>query len=331
MKLQPIDFRVFRGQKIMLISCFLICFVLCGFHNLVYAESYLDATDILPDLPNYTRMIRMSSYRGEEIYEYIPHKANLFIEFGLEKIVTQDYINEDKKSIFIDIYQFPKSENAFGVFSFYRLEGEKLKNIGNEAIQFPKRIDFWQANFYIRIETYYEGFDEDLIGFAKATSNLILFSLSSLSSDDIDTSSNNLTFLKIFPKDNLRNLYYLIGTVALENLIYIADDNILQISPTNPCFVGEYVFNNNISLKPFIIHYQNNIANLIWENLLNYKGDCINLEIVEHKKDYIIYQEGNSYQFFHSIKNEYILFLLDIENEEIELARDLLKRIKYNL
>lgn len=96
------------------------------------------------------------SWEGEDLYIYINGGAEIFHEYGFQRVVIQDYKNQEDSSISLEIYEMQDARGAFGIFSFQASDtGEKV-DIGQGGQLEDYYLNFWQDRFFITLT----GFDQ---------------------------------------------------------------------------------------------------------------------------------------------------------------------------
>ena len=96
------------------------------------------------------------SWEGEDLYIYINGGAEIFHEYGFQRVIIQDYKNQEDSSISLEIYEMQDAGGAYGIFSFQASDtGEKL-DIGQGGQFEDYYLNFWQDRFFITLT----GFDQ---------------------------------------------------------------------------------------------------------------------------------------------------------------------------
>lgn len=148
-----------RNQRVLtvfLISCISLLFVPSGTHSSVPLDLY----KFLPlsgEAGEWEKDDQPQDYRGEDLYEYINGGAEIYHEYGFNRVIVQDFRNKSGKSISIEIFEMEDSESAYGIYTFKtHSEGKKL-SLGSDAQLSDYYLNFWKANVLVTIT----GFDED--------------------------------------------------------------------------------------------------------------------------------------------------------------------------
>lgn len=96
-------------------------------------------------------------YKGEDLFLYINGGAEIYHEYGFKQVITQDYINKNRKSISLEIFEMVGSENAFGIYTFKTSTEGKELSLGDRAQLADYYMNLWKGNILITLT----GFDED--------------------------------------------------------------------------------------------------------------------------------------------------------------------------
>jgi hypothetical protein len=96
-------------------------------------------------------------YRGEDLYEYINGGAEIYHEYGFNRVIVQDFRNKSGKSISLEIFEMEDSESAYGIYTFKTHSEDKKLSLGSDAQLSDYYLNFWKANVLVTIT----GFDED--------------------------------------------------------------------------------------------------------------------------------------------------------------------------
>lgn len=96
-------------------------------------------------------------YEGEDLFLYIDGGAEIYNEYGFERVIVQEYINENGKSVSLEIFEMSSPESAFGIYTFkVSPQGRKL-SVGDQCLLEDYYLNFWKGKFLVTLT----GFDED--------------------------------------------------------------------------------------------------------------------------------------------------------------------------
>lgn len=127
-----------------LLSLFIILFFYAGL-NFSQIEKYeLCESDIANG-----KIVRKDYYDGSSLWGYINGGADIYLEYGFKKVLTQDIESEFGK-IKIDVYEMENPESAFGIFS---VNSHGCMEINENMIlcKTARHIQYIDGSFYILI------------------------------------------------------------------------------------------------------------------------------------------------------------------------------------
>lgn len=109
------------------------------------------------ELGEWKRKDSPQEYEGEDLFLYINGGAEIYHEYGFERVIVQDYINENGKSVSLEIFEMTSSESAFGIYTFKIRPQGKTVAVGHQGHMEDYYLNFWKGKFLVTIT----GFDED--------------------------------------------------------------------------------------------------------------------------------------------------------------------------
>lgn len=151
--------RYFGLPSAMLFILFMLCLVLiinsCGKRSTQASglRRYLPREEI----GDWKRKDVPQEYKGEDLYLYINGGAEIYHEYGFERVIVQDYINENGKSLSLEIFEMKSPESAFGIYTFKTSRQGKTVAVGHQGCLEDYYLNFWKGKFLVTIT----GFDED--------------------------------------------------------------------------------------------------------------------------------------------------------------------------
>lgn len=148
-------------------------------------------------------------YVGEDLFVYINGGAEIYHEYGFKQVIVQDFLNKDKKSISLEIFEMSNPESAYGMYTFKTDPGAEELALGDEAQLADYYMNFWKGNFLVTLI----GFDEDegtikgLIKIARAVEA------------KIKSSGKKPPLVSLLPKKDLltQSIKYFKGNLGLYN------------------------------------------------------------------------------------------------------------------
>ncbi|MCK4385400.1 MAG: hypothetical protein KAW52_03965 [candidate division Zixibacteria bacterium] len=186
-------------------------------------------------------------YDRNNLFDYMDGGAELYLAYDFQALVMQRYLSDSKypvkkNSITIEIYQMNSSPDAYGLFSFDQV-GEMVE-IGQKGVYGYGLLKFWKDKFFVRILGSQADLKETIFKFGA----------------DIDkkmkTEGKPPDILSKIPKDNLipNSDHFFHKQILLNNLYFLSDKNILDLSDKTDCLLADFKFDKQI-LKLFLIEY----------------------------------------------------------------------------
>jgi len=94
-------------------------------------------------------------YEGEDLYAFINGGAEIYHEYGFERVIVQDYI-KGRGRITLEIYEMAQPEAAFGIWSLKKgSEGRPLK-VSGSGVLVDYYANVWKGPFLFTLT----GFDQ---------------------------------------------------------------------------------------------------------------------------------------------------------------------------
>ncbi len=186
-------------------------------------------------------------YDRKNLFDYMDGGAELYLAYDFQRLVVQRYLSDSKdpvkgNSITIEIYQMNSSADVYGLFSFDQ-EGEMVE-LGQKGIYGYGLLKFWKDKFFVKILGSQDNLKETIFKFGT----------------DIDqkmkTEGKPPELLSKIPKDNLiqNSDHFFHKQILLNNLYFLSDKNILNLSDETDCLLADFKFDEQI-LKLLLIEY----------------------------------------------------------------------------
>jgi|GEM_PF-320219 len=222
--------RLLNGRKRALAVAFTLIFIILG---LIILPRALFSEVILPGdefYPGWKKSDRLITFTRADLYNYIDGGAELFLEFGFEKLYVQRYrLGESELSL--EIYEMESPESALGVYLVKcgketPVEGLEARNSGEES-----QFTIVRERYFIHINNFEGG--RELLPVMRA---LAAETLKNLPTD------RAISLLDYLPRENLiRNSERLIrGPYALQPIFTFGEGDILQLEGKVFGVVGSY-------------------------------------------------------------------------------------------
>lgn len=211
----------------------LLCLLAVGLNRAGEGMEGLKPRDLLPTpdgLKGWTLQGEPISYRGENLIDYINGGAELYFEYGFQEVWAQEYVHTSGATLTVEIYELDRSENAFGVYSF-DTHGEHPP-IGQEATYGFGLLRFWKGRFFCRLLSLseQEGIRE------------VLLTLGKRITEKIPEDGRRPEILAHLPatKATPESVRYFHKQIALSNVYYLSDENLLNLGTETEAIFFEY-------------------------------------------------------------------------------------------
>jgi hypothetical protein len=230
------------------------------------------------------------------IFSYINGAAEVYKAYNMRQCLSRRYTSTTGPAIVLDIFDMGSPEDAFGVFT-HDTDGEPVA-VGQDARYRPGWLSFWKHKFFISI--YME---EETPAAEKA-----VMELGKQVAAVIKEDGEKPKILKQLPKEGLqtRDIRYLHHPVVLNYHYYLADENILNISPETDAVLAEYQWGKENALLLLVKYPDSETAEKSLKGFFNYylpdadKSGTSKLEdgkwasAIKHKALLIIVLEADS-------------------------------------
>ena len=111
-------------------------------------SGYLPKSD---DIAGWNLSDAPKNYRGDELFLMIDGGADIYQEYGFEQVLAAQYVNDQSKSIAVEIYEMKSPAAAYGIFSFKTGDEGKALAIGQEALLEEYYLNFWKGNMLVTV------------------------------------------------------------------------------------------------------------------------------------------------------------------------------------
>jgi hypothetical protein len=213
------------------------------------------AMDVLPkdrDVPWWNIYEgKVKRYVGGDLFKYIDGGAELYHTYDFVEVVTAEYIQPKLAAdslILIDVYDMGTPQNAFGIYSHLRYPHAPFERFGNEGILTDETLDFWKGRFFIKIQAFEiaDEVKEAMKRFARVMDKRI--------PDPGDLPA----IVKALPEENRvkGSEQYFKRQLALNNIHYISDENVLMLGEKTEGAVAKYLMGKDeIEVHLFAVAY----------------------------------------------------------------------------
>jgi hypothetical protein len=286
-------------MKKVLLSSFLFC-------TIAFAQN----SSILPDsVDGWDTAGSPEIYIGEDLYRLIDGGADIFHEYGFNKVTTQTFTGSNNRIISVEIYEMNDSSSAFGIFSLFTFSTGKPIEFNCDAYAGNEFLLFQKGKFYVSFSGM-ESSEETRKGFIQIAKKIER----NIPSSDKPYLVNKFSMLKH------SRIAYLKGNLGLYNLSNIDFGRNLKIEE-GVCF-------KKINSINFILMYKDeeecgrNILALI-DNLKN-KSGC---EFRDTGSTSYFFKDPEGKHFLISRKMNFILISISTDPLKAAAAVEEIKQI----
>lgn len=92
----------------------------------------------------------ISVFNGENLFSLIDGGADIYLEYGFDKVGSCKYINPASNYIHAEIYQMTSDSAAFGIFSINSSGKGNSIALGDKAWIYDYYLDFWKGQYFVR-------------------------------------------------------------------------------------------------------------------------------------------------------------------------------------
>jgi len=89
-------------------------------------------------------------FEGNDLYQFIDGGADLFLEYGFQRVVTELYKNTGGSTISCEVYEMSDPGAAFGIYSIRSGDGVPT-DVGQGGSVHAYYVMFWKDRYYISI------------------------------------------------------------------------------------------------------------------------------------------------------------------------------------
>ncbi|MGE5807160.1 MAG: DUF6599 family protein [Ignavibacteria bacterium] len=109
-------------------------------------------SSLLPDsIEGWSAPDSSELYVGEDLFRLINGGADIFLEYGFIKVLTQRYIGAEDKLISTEIYEMKDSSAAFGIFSLFTFRTGKRIEFNTDAFAGDGFLLFQKGKYYVSL------------------------------------------------------------------------------------------------------------------------------------------------------------------------------------
>jgi hypothetical protein len=172
-------------------------------------------------------------YAPDNLFDYMDGQAELFFVYNFERLATQEYQRGQEGPIIVEVYQVASPADAYGLFSFYTT-GQPIDLGAGGAVEPGRLVSFWQGRFYSRVFAYGEAEEESLLALARQVAA------------EMPEEGGLPELVARLPQENLvpRSARFFHQKLSLDNLFWLGDENILNLSEQTNAVLAVYTYDN---------------------------------------------------------------------------------------
>ena len=181
------------------------------------------------DAKGWQRAGETRTFGRDTVFEYMDGAGELYLAYDFQRVLVQDYARPDAPRIVAEVYEMTTSEDAYGVFT-HDPEGEDV-GIGQGNAYAAGLLRFWKGPRFFRILAERDTPE------AKAAVVALARSLATPLAEGPLPS-----IVRRLPPEGLEapSVRYFHTQVSLNSFYYLADANLLGLSPDTDAAMGTY-------------------------------------------------------------------------------------------
>lgn len=180
----------------------------------------------LSDLEGWKMTAEPKVYIGDNLFDLIDGGADLYLEYGFDRVVTVHYADPALNNIQIEIYEMIDAPSAYGIFSITQQAVEWSKQYGNLSAVKEEYISFWKNKYYVILSwSSRQHLDEPLLA---KLANMIAQKIA-----EKGTYPDLLLGFQVL--DPGRKVIFLKGNLALSNFYYFDYRDIFMLREALAC------------------------------------------------------------------------------------------------
>ena len=135
----------------------LVLFLNCQNSSLHEEEGLRTLLPTASEIDNWGMNFDFEEYKGEDLFFYINGGAEIYYEYGFERVIVQDYKSPNGRSASLEVYKMSSPDSAYGMYTFKSSGiGQKL-NVGHGCKLQDYYLNFWKGQYLVTIT----GFDAE--------------------------------------------------------------------------------------------------------------------------------------------------------------------------
>jgi hypothetical protein len=188
-------------------------------------------------------------YTRDNIFEYMDGAGEIYLAYDFQRLLVREYEKRAAPRIIAEIYQMSSSEDAYGIFS-HDPEGQPV-TLGQGAIYGAGLLRFWKDRIFVRVLAEKE----------TAAAKAAVMALGKSIDATIPRAGKKPRLLTALPLPGLlrESVHYFHTQVSLNAHYFLADSNLLNLSPRTEVVLARYLRNGR-RVRLLLCRYANAVA-----------------------------------------------------------------------
>jgi len=181
------------------------------------------------EVPGWRPSGETQRYTRENLFDYMDGEAEMYFVYGFEEMLMQEYLGDEGGPVRVELYRVDRAENAYGLFTYYR--GGQFLDVGNEGdVALGGRLCFWKDRHFARVFSIKKVEEETVQTFARRLAG------------ELPTGGTPPELVSKLPQEKLlpRSEKFFHGKLALDNIIWTAEENVLDLGPETDAVAASY-------------------------------------------------------------------------------------------
>ncbi len=172
-------------------------------------------------------------FGGKQIYDYINGAGEVFLRYDFKEVAAAEYESESGELIGVDVYDMGSPEEAFGIYTYSRYVGCELVNVGEEGFITETSLDFWKGSFHVKVQAFQTSAGT-MAGMRKLADQI--------AGKVVEEGWNPPSIFELLPAEKRvpQSEKFFHDKLILDNLVFISEENRLDLSPKTDCAWAEY-------------------------------------------------------------------------------------------
>ncbi len=171
-------------------------------------------------------------YDSKTIFSYMDGAAELYLAYGFKNLTVRRFEKEKQPPITLEFYEMALPEDAYGVFSYERLD--ETAGIGQGSEFGGGLLRFWKGKYFVSVYAEGEGgkVESGILQIGKATASLI------------GSEGGEPKLISFIPGKELglveKSVRYIRSPILLNQKFFISHQNILNLNPKSQAVLAQY-------------------------------------------------------------------------------------------